>query len=491
MNNYRRILWFIGILGFCLIKELYAGEPSLATYRYGGCQIFWFVQVSDIHIDTTSSRSQRLTWILTDLLNVVEPLLIIVTGDLVDASEGGMIPNKGQSVAEWTEYRNIVDSAGMTFDTYIDVIGNHDHYNDPGNTYYRFYSIAGRYNNSTQHSVRYVLPFGVYHFLFADTTANDDRNFPWDCSELSPEELDFLRQELNNNSDANLTFIMGHHSYNDIGYTHSFCYLPGEENRDRGHSEYINLIQSSNAFYFHGHEHETTIYNTHNIITFEVNSWGKSGDQSNFAIYAIDNDSLSVGYGTIVNPWPVILITAPASLRYSEDTPNPYAYSVETGCNNNPVRALVFDETTLQVWFKIDNGNWNTMVPHPQIPHLYQGEFDGSLIAPGEHQLTVEAAGSSLKSKTISFRVIEGPCTIEYEENGCREDGDGDTDGDGDIDIESDIGMDTTEDTTEIRDDSLEIDHQEINMVDTINDLKEDLPSINEKGEGCSCRIVS
>lgn len=75
------------------------------------------------------------------------------------------------------------------------------------------------------------------------------------------------------------------------------------------------------------------------IVTFQLNSLGKSGSNSELAVYAIDNDALAVGHARIDDPRPLIVTTAPAASRYFGGLENPYAYAVENTCMDNPIRA--------------------------------------------------------------------------------------------------------------------------------------------------------
>lgn len=135
------ILWLV--LAAAPIAAL-AGDPYLATYRRGGDHVFWFAQISDTHIDTTEEPRQRLWWACTTFLETVEHVVLFNTGDLVDGTNGGLIPMFAPSPDEWTEYMTTVDDAGMTIEVYIDAVGNHDHYNDAGNTFYLEHSVMGR-----------------------------------------------------------------------------------------------------------------------------------------------------------------------------------------------------------------------------------------------------------------------------------------------------------------------------------------------------------
>lgn len=492
-NKLLTIIFTIVILSNLPSMSL-AGDPYLAKYRDGGCQIFWFVQISDTHLDTLPEHSERLYWALTELLNTINPVFLTTTGDLVDASEGftvngQTVPINAPSEAEWTQYQKTVDSANLQAGSYIDVVGNHDHYNNEGNTYYLTYSFIGRQTNRLQQSILLTFPFGSYHFFFADTTANDDKNFPYDCVEMGIDELNELEGEINRYSTASLSFILAHHPYYGI-LNSDFC--PGDDGRNRGYQRYVELINLAQAFYFHGHEHWNDIYISEGILSFEVNSWGKDDIESTFAIYAIDNDAISVSMNTINDPWPSIVITAPSTIQYPFEIQNPYYYSVENGCNQSPVRALVFDNKPVtSVQFKIDSNQWITMQKHPVTPNLYSGYFDASIFQPGNHTLTVQANGSQLKETSITINIITQECTLENEEYNCAGDGDSDSDGDGDLDVDYDNEEDIQNDVSidvyldQGTDESFDNINEDLSFEDV------DLEDNKNKSSGCGCHIAT
>ncbi len=411
-------------------------DPFRATYRRGGDQVFWFAQITDSHIDTTEEPRQRLWWACTVFRDTIEPLVLFNTGDLTDGTNGGLIPWAAPSDEEWSEYQHTVDEAGMTIEIYIDAAGNHDHYNDEGNTYYLEHSVMGRALDACQYSLRIDMPYGPYHFFIADTTANDGRGWPFDFTEMSPFELAELGNALDDNEDANLTFALGHHSWRSV--------LPGF-----GQDEYVDYLRDSEALYIHGHWHDTDAYVEEDILTFQLNSAGKSGSGAQVAVYAVDNDTVSVGHALFDDPWPLIVITAPAASEYFDGTGNPYAYPVESECSDNPIRALAFDQAPIEeVRFRIDAEPWVSMTPHARTPHLYEGAFDGATVEEGEHLLEVEVVGSTTRVRRSPFWVVEGACTLEDEGEPADGDADSDVDGDGDIDgdVDGDIDADADAD---------------------------------------------
>lgn len=66
--------------------------------------VFWFVQISDIHIGRSIDAENNLKWIVHNLPRFVKPEFIVETGDLTD-SLFEFVRN-----AEWITYSQIVNS---------------------------------------------------------------------------------------------------------------------------------------------------------------------------------------------------------------------------------------------------------------------------------------------------------------------------------------------------------------------------------------------
>ncbi|KAA3670580.1 uncharacterized protein DEA37_0011547, partial [Paragonimus westermani] len=95
--------------------------------------IFWFIQVSDLHISVFDKVTR-----VTDFENfcennikIIRPELLIVSGDLTDAKT----PNKHASLqlkSEWEIYASIIRKTKLLNITHwLDIRGNHDSFNVP------------------------------------------------------------------------------------------------------------------------------------------------------------------------------------------------------------------------------------------------------------------------------------------------------------------------------------------------------------------------
>ena len=98
------------------------------------------------------------------------------------------------------------------------------------------------------------------------------------------------------------------------------------------------------------------------------------------------------------------MITAPVD-RSLGTSPNPYTYEIPQK-SNNPIRALVFDTMDVsQVQFSIDGSPvWQTMQRIAGTP-IWEGHWNASTAAAGDHTIAVRAQGSTLVTDTITTSI--------------------------------------------------------------------------------------
>lgn len=417
----------VGLAGTLAVLVLFAprawaANPESAAYSHDSSRLFWIAHISDSHIGTAAyPAEERLRWALEEAVPVIDPVLTVDSGDLCDGSING-IPLTGQSHEVWSLYRQILDDAAMTVDIFIDIPGNHDSYHDPGNTFYLDYSLNGETFNKLTRSMVLSFPFGDY-FIYGTATNRDDGSIVPDA-EFSQADLTEMEAELAANDSAELIFVFGHHGIHQ------------PENA----SQAIQIVQQHKAFYFHGHIHDHGSYIQDDIVVAQVDTLGK-GSTDNLAVIAVDNNAVSYEYTSSEDPWPFVVVTAPANRVLHSGEANPYAYEVPTNCTDNPVRALVFDKSTVSaVTFEAAGGQPQPMNAHPSIDHLYVGSWDTSGLSPGETSLTVTAHASQVRGRQITVMLSDLACVPPVEEpdagvpdGGELEDGSVDTDAATDI----------------------------------------------------------
>jgi hypothetical protein len=103
--------------------------------------------------------------------------------------------------------------------------------------------------------------------------------------------------------------------------------------------------------------------------------------------------------------WPVVLITAPVD-KYIGGAVNPYAYTVPAS-SANFVRALVFDTAASpQVSYRIDGGTtWYPMTRVASGSPVWQGPWNASGLAPGDHTIEVRAVSATTVSDSVKVGV--------------------------------------------------------------------------------------
>ena len=90
-------------------------------------------QISDIHLSKFDAvREERFRDFLRSL-EVVQPSLVVETGDVTDAVPGINFQRRGQVDVEWQAYAAALQDAKHILDTvpWLDIRGNHDAFNVP------------------------------------------------------------------------------------------------------------------------------------------------------------------------------------------------------------------------------------------------------------------------------------------------------------------------------------------------------------------------
>jgi hypothetical protein len=407
--SLRHFLFVIFLLAFS--SAVSAGDPHSAYYSSDTDKILWFIHASDTHLGTSESTdSTNLQWLVGQARSVINPSFIVVTGDLTDSTNGNLFgyPN-GPYQVEWDQYKKILSDNGIDSNSYFDLPGNHDAYNDQYFSYYLANSVQGRATGKTQASWTRTGAWGKYHFLGINTADNSGDSFsilpPFgDYAGLDGSELALISDEMTVNSDAELTLIFGHHPLVATGNSQDTYLYYGKD-------EFVGLLNGNgSSLYGYGHTHTSSEqFFTQNmsdgVFYFNVSAIGK-GSPNQYTITAIDCNGISSKTQT-VGTWPVVLITAPIDRRLG-GVVNPYAYTV-TNAAANPIRALVFDPAVVtQVQFRVNGGVWQSMTSVAGNPRLWQGAWDASTLVEGEYTLDVQATtGSGVRIDSVATYVIQ------------------------------------------------------------------------------------
>jgi hypothetical protein len=254
-------------------------EPSASlTSEDVENELFRFIVISDTHVgenfDGGTQDTEYLGWIMSSVVPAVRPEFMVLTGDITDSTNGGLIPLGGPYQKEWDQYADII--SGSASDFLYDLPGNHDQYKDADLSYYLDNSVQGKANGYTQTS--WFLDSGGKRFQFIGTctAGNDGASWPSDNAGLDPDEISWIEQTID--AEADRVFFFGHHPLEDLEY---------------GRAEMESFLRGHNATYIYGHTHEYGISYFEGKELINCDSLGKSSD-NHYLLFRIGNDGVAV-----------------------------------------------------------------------------------------------------------------------------------------------------------------------------------------------------
>lgn len=146
---------------------------------HGPAGVMWAVQLSDLHVSSYhADRATSLQTLMGPLLALVNPSLVLITGDLTDAKSKDR-RSRRQDEEEWVQYRQVmskvIDDSGLPSYAFYDLRGNHDKFGVPtvgsGLDYFSKYSISSlRNRTSTIQSITLMSSGWKHLFVGVDTS---------------------------------------------------------------------------------------------------------------------------------------------------------------------------------------------------------------------------------------------------------------------------------------------------------------------------------
>lgn len=113
------------------VKEI-ADEGQFIEVKSAPEDVVWVVQLSDLHFSVHHpERAQDFESIVGPTLAMINPSLVLITGDLTDGKSKDLLLTK-QYKEEWIEYQNIMEDvvrrSGLNKSIFHDLRGNHDNF---------------------------------------------------------------------------------------------------------------------------------------------------------------------------------------------------------------------------------------------------------------------------------------------------------------------------------------------------------------------------
>ncbi|KXG34890.1 hypothetical protein SORBI_3002G104600 [Sorghum bicolor] len=111
--------------------------------------VVWAVQLSDLHLSAFHpERTADFRRHVGDALAMVNPALVLITGDLTDAKSKDLLSSR-QEEFEWILYGQVIDDvanrSGLSKEIFYDLRGNHDSYGVP--------EVGGMFDFYKKHSI--------------------------------------------------------------------------------------------------------------------------------------------------------------------------------------------------------------------------------------------------------------------------------------------------------------------------------------------------
>ena len=358
-----------------------------------GQKVFWFLHVTDTqHIWYSAEKTAEFNQLLNESFQTIKPVLIYNTGDLVDSDyEHFVVANeRNQRIEEWEAYNKSLHNNNMNSTVYLDVVGNHDTYGDPGNTFFLKYSMMGQSYNTLQYAFKKSFTFGEYAFIGLHTAEDYGAIYPFALfGYLNSEELDWYEEELEEFKDCNLIFTFGHQPPFEIF----------SEVNTNGESYFSLNDKYHVSSYFCGHGHINSFQNVNGMFAIETTKFDNDG--GSYRIVAVDNNYISTSL-EFVGRWPQGVITYPPREDYINEDLN----------NVQKIRALAWDPKGINSvqWSAYDSGgvnqlvDWTSMLNVTNNRTLWEANWASSLNDGKDYIIKVRINGGSGQNiKEISY----------------------------------------------------------------------------------------
>lgn len=380
------------------LNQGYINDPQ------NGRSLFYWIQVSDIHIQMTEGDLQnreKFETFCSDTIPTISPAFVLSSGDNVNGEfrEDSLPEQQYQSEAQYQFFNETLIKNGLGPSFYYSGMGNHESYNWESET-----TLFQTYMRKTpEYYFDVDSPCGTYRFVCLDTTQSLGVGNPFNYwGEMKSDRLNALEDLLDDTpEDVNEIVFWGHHPINQV-------YSEKSKN-GKTFKELISGTDSS--LYMCGHLHIENLYWNHGEFT-ELQCPAFK-DEAHYRLLAIDNGYYSFSE-QISEEWPAVIITNPISdLLYTEGTDF-------TNINEaSELRVLIFDPNPILEASVILNGQKIGDLTD-QGNNLWTLSYDPANFKDGANDLRVEIrsdsgqASDEISFNTKSFKAIQTSGFLKY-----------------------------------------------------------------------------
>jgi predicted phosphodiesterase len=308
------------------------------------------LQLSDLHVGAQPFAQSALGVALGEILPVVQPHLLLLSGDLVD---------DGERDSQWQDYAGALTAAGLVASAVLEVPGNHDAKGDGELQRYLAHSLTGQACGGTFGLRELVVDGRRLRLVAVNTAAGGSwsRNL---TGYLPAEQVDALLADLALAPAADHVIAVGHHPLE--GATGLAILNTDVELR--------RLIAATDAeAYVFGHTHQPRLSWDGRCLAGQASTLGNPtliNNDPGYGLLSLDGQ-VRLRHLPVLREddvasadWPLVLITRPAHAELGGF--NPRAQAVPRGAQGQLLRAVVLaPQLPDEVSWRVDDGAWSPM----------------------------------------------------------------------------------------------------------------------------------